>query len=181
MRLKTALWVAAYLRRCQVEGVSAVVRRRGAEEAGAVFVRICRLDGTSDLFGPAPQSEFDAVREADRAFSPSLKERPAPDEAVEAYLAREVKFDPDVWIVEVEDRAGRNFLDIVAAAVQDTSRRRSVRGAASGRRAGAAAGRARERSSFHSSGWCFAVARASLRSACQIATMPSAACAVISS
>ena len=99
MRLKTALWVAAYLRRCQVEGAAAVVRRRG---------------GTSDLFCPAPQSEFDAVREADRAFSSSLKERPASDEAVEAYLAREIKFDPDVWIVEVEDRAGRNFLDIVA-------------------------------------------------------------------
>ena len=54
------------------------------------------------------------MREADRAFSSSLKERPASDEAVEAYLAREIKFDPDVWIVEVEDRAGRNFLDIVA-------------------------------------------------------------------
>ena len=37
MRLKSALWVAAYLRRCQVEGSAAVVRRRGAEEAGAVF------------------------------------------------------------------------------------------------------------------------------------------------
>ena len=113
MRLKSALWVAAFLRRCQVEGMFAVVRRRGAEEAGAVFVRISRLDGTSDLFGPAPQSEFDAVAGADRAFSPSLKAQPAADEAVEAYLAREIKFDPDVWIVEVEDRAGRNFLDIV--------------------------------------------------------------------
>jgi hypothetical protein len=61
MRLKTALWVAAYLRRCHVEGVFAVVRRRGAEEAGAVFVRISRLNGTSDLFGPAPQSAFDAT------------------------------------------------------------------------------------------------------------------------
>jgi len=50
MRLKTALWVAAYVRRCYVEGVAAVVRRRGAEESGAVFVRISRLDGTSDLF-----------------------------------------------------------------------------------------------------------------------------------
>ncbi len=117
MRLKTALWVAAYLRRCQVEGLYAVVRRRGAEEAGAIFIRISRLDGTSDLFGPAPQSAFDAglsgPRGADRAFSPSLAKQPAPDEAVEAYLAREIKFDPDVWIVEVEDRAGRNFLDVV--------------------------------------------------------------------
>src|SRR5271154_6664569 len=114
MRLKTALWVAAYLRRCQVEGASAVVRRRGAEEAGAVFVRICRLDGTSDLFGPAPQSAFDEAAESARAFSTSLATQSAPDEAVEAYLARQLKFDPDAWIVEVEDREGRNFLDVVA-------------------------------------------------------------------
>ena len=114
MRLKTALWVAAYLRRCQVEGVFGVVRRRGAEESGAVFIRICRLDGTSDLFCPAPQSEFEAAREADRVFTPSFDTQPAPDPAVEAYLAREVKFDPDVWIVEVEERAGRNFLDVIA-------------------------------------------------------------------
>jgi hypothetical protein len=113
MRLKTAIWVAAYLRRCEVEGVFGVVRRRGAEEAGAVFVRVSRLDGTSDLFGPAPQSAFDAIQAAPRAFTPSLTAQPASDEAVEAYLAREIKFDPDVWIVEVEDRAGRNFLDLV--------------------------------------------------------------------
>jgi hypothetical protein len=114
MRLKSALWVAAYLRRCQVEGAFAVVSRRGAEEAGAVFVRICRLDGTSDLFGPAPQSEFESGRGADRTFTASFKEQPAADAAVDAYLAREVKFDTDLWIVEVEEPSGRNFLDIVS-------------------------------------------------------------------
>jgi hypothetical protein len=113
MRLKTALWVAAYLRRCHVEGVFAVVRRRGAEEAGAVFVRISKLDGTSDLFGPAPQSAFDAAAETSRAFTPSLATQSAPDAEVEAYLARQLKFDPDAWIVEVEDREGRSFLDVV--------------------------------------------------------------------
>ena len=115
MRLKSALWVAAYLRRCHVEGVFAVVRRRGAEEAGAVFVRVSKVDGTSDLFGPAPQSAFDAAQSAARAFTPSLSTQSAPDADVEAYLARQLKFDPDIWIVEVEDRAGRNFLDVVAA------------------------------------------------------------------
>jgi hypothetical protein len=113
MRLKTALWVAAYLRRCQIEGVFAVLRRRGAEEAGAVFVRISRLDGTSDLFGPAPQSALDTSRGADRAFTASFAQQPASDTAVEAKLASEMKFDPDLWIVEVEDAAGRNFLDLV--------------------------------------------------------------------
>ena len=114
MRLKSALWVAAYLRRCQVEGVFAVVRRRGAEESGVVFVRVSRLDGTSDLYGPAPQSAFDAMPGAARTFSPSLAAQPAPDAAVDAYLTREIKFDSDLWIVEVEDRSGRNFLDVVA-------------------------------------------------------------------
>ncbi len=113
MRLKSALWVAAYLRRCHVEGVFAAVRRRGAEESGAVFVRVDRLDGTSDLFGPAPQSAFDTTPGAERLFSASLAKQPAADADVEAYLSRELKFDPDIWVVEIEDRAGRNFLDIV--------------------------------------------------------------------
>ena len=112
MRLKSALWVAAYLRRCQVEGCSAVVRRRGAEEAGAIFIRVCRLDGTSELFGPAPQSAFEPGA-TDRIFAACLASQPAPDPEIEKYLSREAKFDPDLWIVEVEDRAGRNFLTIV--------------------------------------------------------------------
>ena len=113
MRLKSGIWVAAYLRRCEVEGVDAVLRRRGAEEAGAVFIKISRLDGTAEVFGPAPQSAFDEARPADRAFSPALKTQPAPEAETEAYLAKQIKFDPDIWIVEVEDRAGRNFLDQV--------------------------------------------------------------------
>jgi hypothetical protein len=112
MRLKSGIWVAAYLRRCNVEGVFAAVRRRGAEEAGAVFIKINRLDGTATLYGPAAQSTFDAAQPVDRNFTAVLgDEKPAPDADVEARLAREIRFDPDVWIIEVEDRAGRNFLD----------------------------------------------------------------------
>jgi hypothetical protein len=114
MRLKSSIWVSAYLRRCQSEGAFAAVRRRGAEEAGAVFVKLAKLDGTAVLFSPAPQSTFDESRPNDRAFVASLgKDKPVPDADVEAALRREMKFDPDVWIVEVEDRAGRSFLDNV--------------------------------------------------------------------
>ena len=113
MRIKSGIWVAAYVRRAHIEGAFAVVRRRGAEEAGAVFIKIARRDGTAELFGPAPQSAFDESRPADRVFVRCMKTQPAPEVEVEAYLAREIKFDPDVWIVEVEDRAGRNFLDSI--------------------------------------------------------------------
>jgi len=111
MRLKSDIWVAAYLRRCQVEGSPAVLRRRGAEEAGAIFVKVSRLDGTADLYGPAPQSVFDEARPSERAFSPALKGLPLPEADVEGYLTKQLRFDPDLWIVEVEDRGGRHFLD----------------------------------------------------------------------
>ena len=111
MRLKSAIWVAAYIRRCQVEGIFAAVRRHGADEAGAIFIKVSRLDGTADLYGPAPQATFDEAHPADRAFSAPLKAQPAPEPDVEAYLARETRFDPDVWIVETEDRAGRHLID----------------------------------------------------------------------
>jgi hypothetical protein len=111
MRLKSAIWVAAYIRRCHGDGAFAVVRRRGAEEAGAIFIVLNRLDGTADLYGPAPQTVFDDARPSERVFCAVLKRQPAPEPEIEARLRREVEFDPDVWIVEVEDRAGRHFLD----------------------------------------------------------------------
>jgi hypothetical protein len=113
MRLKSAIWVSAYIRRCQIEGAQAVLRRRGAEEAGAIFIKVSRLDGTADLYGPASQTEFDDERPADRLFTSCLKPQASEADA-ENRLAREIKFDPDVWIVEVEDRAGRHFLDQLA-------------------------------------------------------------------
>ncbi len=111
MRLKAGIWVAAYIRRCGVEGVFAAVRRRGAEEAGAIYLIVNRLDGTADLYGPAPQAAFDEAHPSDRAFTPLLKTLPAPESAVESYITRESKFDPDIWVIEIEERSGRHFLD----------------------------------------------------------------------
>jgi hypothetical protein len=112
MRLKSSIWVSAYMRRCAIEGAFAAVRRRGAEEAGAVFIKVSRLDGTGTLFGPAPQALFDDERPSDRLFTVVIgNDTPVAEADIEARLTREIKFDPDVWILEVEDRAGRSFLD----------------------------------------------------------------------
>jgi hypothetical protein len=112
VRLKSGIWVAAYMRRCQIEGAYAAVRRRGAEEAGAVFIIINRLDGTATLYGPAPQSAFDEAQPSERMFTAVLGgAAPVLEADIETRLTREIRFDPDVWIVEIEDRAGRHFLD----------------------------------------------------------------------
>ena len=113
MRLKSAIWVSAYLRRRHLDGTLAVVRRRGAEEAGAVFVKINRLDGTAELYGPAPQTAFEEARPAERAFAACFAAQPVPEAEVEAFLMREIRFDSDLWIVEVEDRLGSHLLDVV--------------------------------------------------------------------
>lgn len=109
-RLRSDFWVSAYLRRCNGANVSAMLRRRGAAEAGAILIKVDCLDGTATLYGPAPQSEVED-RDAARSFVRLHQdERIASDEA-ERRLARQVSYDPDIWIVEVEDRDGRVFLD----------------------------------------------------------------------
>jgi hypothetical protein len=111
MRLKSSIWVAAYLRRCQTAGVFGAVRRRGAEEAGAVFVKVASLDGNAMLYVPAPQAVYDDSRPIERLFMPTSKV-PLPEPSVEERLQKEIRFDPDAWIVETEDRSGRHFLDL---------------------------------------------------------------------
>lgn len=109
MRLKAEIWVKAYMRRCTVEGVSAVVVRHGDDDAGAIFIRVNRLDGTSLLFGPAPAGLDGA--EQDRLWVAHFAMPGAADETVDARMAREYQFDSDLWLIEIEDRAGRNFLE----------------------------------------------------------------------
>ena len=108
MRLKSEIWVRAYLRRCQVENVPAVIVRRGDEAAGAIFISVDRLDGTVDLYGPAPAG-LDGG-EVERRWMSCLGPRPVTQAEANLYLARQHEFDPDLWVIEIEDRGGRHFL-----------------------------------------------------------------------
>ncbi len=112
MRLRSDIWVSAYIRRCGIEGAPAVLRRRGSAEAGAIFVKIDRLDGTCVLYGPAPQTAFEAEDSGVRRFVRLHDSETLPVPDAEAKLARQVSFDPDVWIVEAEDRSGKPRLDL---------------------------------------------------------------------
>ncbi len=108
MRLKSEVWVKAYLRRCQSEGVPVVIVRRGDESAGAIFICVDRLDGTVSLYGPAPSGSVGS--ESERQWVSCFGPRPTNQPDVYSYLARQREFDPDLWIIEIEDRAGRHFL-----------------------------------------------------------------------
>lgn len=110
MRLKSEIWAKAYIRACLIGGAqSAVVVRHGDDDAGAIFVRINRLDGTSILYGPAAAGLSAAAEE--HTFTLLTGAAGGPDQDVDQRLKRETDFDSDLWIVEVEDRQGRHWLD----------------------------------------------------------------------
>ena len=108
MRIKSELWVRAYLRRCQAESVPAVVVRRGDVAAGAIFICVDRLDGTVCLFGPAPAGfeGGEIERRWVRCFHPKWVRQ----QDVDSYLTRQREFDADLWIIGIEDKAGRHLL-----------------------------------------------------------------------
>ena len=102
-RLKSALYVQALIRRAETAGASAYLVRRGAEEAGAVFLKVDRLDGSATVLSPARRGE-------ERVWTRPLGDAADARRCAE-YFAKQVRFDPDIWIVEIEDKQGRAFVD----------------------------------------------------------------------
>lgn len=101
-RLKAELWVKAHIRICAVQGVQAFVVRRGDDTAGIVMIKVNCLDGRAFVFEPATGP--DGARRWMRLGK-------AETEAdADAAIARAVGRDPDLWVLEIEDRAGRHFL-----------------------------------------------------------------------
>lgn len=103
-RLKTGIRVAAQLRRAEIAGVFATIARRGDADAGMVAVKVYLGGKRARLF----------VESRDEKGDPLWREPlngEAAEAAVDQYLDRESRFDRDLWIVEIEDRLGRTFVD----------------------------------------------------------------------
>ena len=97
MRVTTDLWVSALVRRVFGAGGFAAVVKRGAAEAGAVFVLSRGRMGEVALYGPAPQTSYDSAKPDERFFT--LLGVGDDGAAFDARLEREKKFDPDIWVV----------------------------------------------------------------------------------
>lgn len=109
MRLKAGIFVSAIVRRVFADGGMAVIERRGSEEAGAIFVRIRHRDGSESLAAPAPQTAFDSDHPDGRLFE--LRKSRVAESEVSETIAREVRFDPDIWVLEIETEAPETYLD----------------------------------------------------------------------
>jgi hypothetical protein len=101
-RLAAGVWVSAYLARLRLAAIPAYVVARGDAAAGAVIVKLATLDGQAQAF----QRSFDLAADA-RVWVVLIA---GPEAEVDAVLARQRARDPDLWLIEVEDRAGRTLL-----------------------------------------------------------------------
>ncbi|WP_135450832.1 DUF1491 family protein [Tabrizicola caldifontis] len=102
-RLATHIWVSAYLKRLELAGIPAYVTARGDPEAGAVLVKVALMDGTARAW----ERRSDILTGARAWFL--LAEGPETD--VDALVGRTRARDPDLWVIELEDRQGRTLLD----------------------------------------------------------------------
>lgn len=103
IRVTSRFWVDAYRRRLENEAIPCFVSRKGDETAGAIFVKLCDLQGSAQVF----QRSFDLLSDTRRWQLLIAGDEPECDAA----LKRQIGFDQDLWIIEVEDRQGRHFLD----------------------------------------------------------------------
>ena len=102
-RLTADFWVKAYLTRLRLADIPAFVTAKGDATAGAVLVKQNPLDGTATLM----QRSVDLM--SDERTWVVLADGPEPD--VDAAITRQRSFDPDLWVIEVEDRDGRHLLE----------------------------------------------------------------------
>jgi hypothetical protein len=103
-RLKAEIWIKAHVRACEVQGAQAFIVRHGDDTAGAILIKVNALDGRAMLLEPATTAE--GARAWMRVTGPAF----VPEAEAEAAMARAIKRDPDLWILEIEDRQGRHFL-----------------------------------------------------------------------
>lgn len=103
MKLTADIWVSAYLTRLRLIEVPAFIVQRGDATAGAVLIKLNTLDGQACCY----QRSFDLMT-GDRKWVVLVEGNEAD---VDASVAKQRSFDPDLWVIEVEDKEGRHLLD----------------------------------------------------------------------
>lgn len=94
-RVKASLWVSMALRMGSSDGNPGMVLRKGDPDAGGVLVV---------LHGRAGMCVLSQTRDArgEPAWLRATGAGPVDQDAVDTYVARQVKFDPDLWVLEFE-------------------------------------------------------------------------------
>lgn len=104
-KIKAGIWVQAQIRLCDINFIPLMVRHKGDPDSGAILLKIDK--------GEAGCSVLSQVRDVDGnpgwmygGGGELIEQKEA-----EAYIQRQIKRDPDLWVLEIEDQKGRYELD----------------------------------------------------------------------
>ncbi len=94
-RVKSGIWVSMALRLADIAGRAGAVLRKGDPDSGGI---LCVLRGREGLV------VLSQVRDAEGRAAWMRGTGPAPVEqaAADAYVERQVRYDPDLWVVEFD-------------------------------------------------------------------------------
>ncbi|MEC7253206.1 MAG: DUF1491 family protein [Paracoccaceae bacterium] len=102
-RLTSSFWVQAYIKKLNLLGVPAFVVSHGDDTAGAIIVKVNKLNGDAVLF----ERSFSL----DKNLNQWSKFESGDEKELDELLSRQLSRDRDLWIVEIESREGDPFLD----------------------------------------------------------------------
>lgn len=102
-RLRSKIWVQAYLKRLEIQNIAAYVTAHGDDHSGAILIKVIKMDGSAQLY----QKTFDlqSNKNAWVRISEGL------DKEIDSLLEKQKVYDPDLWVVEIESASGQNYLD----------------------------------------------------------------------
>ena len=102
-RLRSKIWVQAYLKRLEIQNIAAYVTAHGDDHSGAILIKVIKMDGSAQLY----QKTFDlqSNKNAWVRISEGL------DKEIDSLLEKQKVNDPDLWVIEIESASGQNYLD----------------------------------------------------------------------
>ena len=102
-RLRSKIWVQAYLKRLEIQNIAAYVTAHGDDHSGAILIKVIKMDGFAQLY----QKTFD-LQSNKNAWVRILE---GLDMEIDSLLEKQKVNDPDLWVVEIESASGQNYLD----------------------------------------------------------------------
>ena len=102
-RLRSIIWVQAYLKRLELQSIAAYVTAHGDDHSGAILIKVIKMDGSAQLY----QKTFD-LQSNKNAWVRILE---GLDMEIDSLLEKQKVNDPDLWVVEIESASGQNYLD----------------------------------------------------------------------
>ena len=103
VRLRSKIWVQAYLKRLEIQNIAAYVTAHGDDNSGAILIKVIKMDGYAQLY----QKTFDLQNNR----SAWVKILEGLDMEIDSLLEKQKVNDPDLWVVEIESADGQNYLD----------------------------------------------------------------------